>query len=77
MNEEGFEIGYFKVRSLMKELGLLIKQPGSHKYKKATVEHIDIPNELDREFKVSAPDSVWCGDITHVWAGNRWRYVAR
>lgn len=76
MNEEGFEIGRFKVRRLMKELGLVSKQPGPHKYKKATVEHVDIPNKLNREFDVSAPDKVWCGDITYVWAGNRWRYVA-
>jgi len=64
MNEEGFEIERLKVRSLMKELGLVSKQPGSHKYKKATVENVDIPNKFNREFTVSAPDKVWRGDIT-------------
>jgi putative transposase len=43
---------------------LKYKQPGSHAYKKATVERPDIPNVLDREFTVSALNEVWCGDTT-------------
>lgn len=70
MREDGIEIGRFKVRKLMS------KQPGSHADKKATVERPDIPNVLDRKFTVSAPNEVWCGDITYVWAQGRWHYVA-
>lgn len=40
MQEEGEQIGRFKVRSLMRELALISKQPGSHAYKKATVERV-------------------------------------
>ncbi|SFU15934.1 putative transposase [Pseudomonas marincola] len=69
-------MGRFKVRKLMNELNLISKQLGSHAYKKATVERPDIPNVLDREFTVSAPNEVWCGDITYVWAQGRWHYVA-
>ncbi|HBO2940826.1 TPA: IS3 family transposase [Pseudomonas aeruginosa] len=76
MREDGIEIGRFKVRKLMSEMKLISKQPGSHAYKKATVERPDIPNVLDREFTVSAPNEVWCGDITYVWAQGRWHYVA-
>lgn len=76
MQEQGSTIGRFKVRRLMKELGLICKQPGSHAYKTATVERPDIPNRLQREFDVSAPNKVWCGDITYVWAGGRWHYLA-
>lgn len=76
MREEGIEIGRFKVRKLMGEMKLVSKQPGSHAYKKATVERPDIPNVLDRKFDVSAPNEVWCGDITYVWAQGRWHYVA-
>ena len=69
MREEGTVIGgRFKVSRLMEELGLLCKQPGSHAYKQATVERVDIPNHLNREFTVEAPNQVWCGDITYVWA---------
>lgn len=60
----------------MSELGLICKQPGPHAYKQATVERPDIPNELNREFEVSEPNAVWCGDITYIWAGNRWIYLA-
>ncbi|MGZ0700652.1 IS3 family transposase [Pseudomonas piscis] len=76
MREDGIEIGRFKVRKLMNEMKLVSKQPGSHAYKKATVERPDIPNVLDREFTVTSPNEVWCGDITYVWAQGRWHYVA-
>ena len=76
LQAEGTVIGRFKVRSLMREAGLISKQPGSHRYKQATVERVDIPNRLNREFDVSGPDEVWCGDITYVWAQGRWHYLA-
>ncbi|WP_131671992.1 IS3 family transposase [Pseudomonas parakoreensis] len=76
MQEEGEQIGRFKVRSLMRELALVSKQPGSHAYKKATVERPDIPNILNRAFDVEAPNQVWCGDITYVWAQGKWHYLA-
>lgn len=50
LREEGITAGRFKVRRLMSELGLICKQPGPHAYKQATVERIDIPNHLAREF---------------------------
>ena len=31
---------------------------------------------LAREFDVPQPNQVWCGDITYVWAGGRWHYLA-
>ncbi|TWI44677.1 putative transposase [Pseudomonas duriflava] len=65
MREDGIEIGRFKVRKLIS------KEPGSHAYKKATMERPDILNVLDREFALSAPDQVWCKDITYVWTQGR------
>jgi putative transposase len=76
MRNDGVVIGRFKVRRLMREAGLICKQPGAHAYKQATVERIDIPNRLNREFDVKMPNQVWCGDITYIWAGGRWRYLA-
>ena len=76
LNDRGFEIGRFKVRRLMAELNLISKQPGSHAYKQATVERLDIPNKLNRQFDVGHPDRVWCGDITYIWTGSRWSYLA-
>ncbi|KAB0701327.1 IS3 family transposase, partial [Pseudomonas aeruginosa] len=65
LREEGVTIGRFRVRRLMRELGLVSKQPGSHAYKQATVERPDIPNRLNREFATEHPNQVWCGDITY------------
>ncbi len=76
LQAEGVAIGRYKVRKLMQELGLICKQPGPHAYKQATVERPDIPNHLDRQFNPVRPDQVWCGDITYIWAGNRWVYLA-
>ena len=76
MRDEGEQQGRFKVSSLMRELDLVSKQPGSHVYKRATVERLDIPNILNREFDVPAPNQVWCGDITYIWAQGKWHYLA-
>ncbi|MBG4488447.1 IS3 family transposase, partial [Pseudomonas aeruginosa] len=76
LREEGVTIGRFRVRRLMRELGLVSKQPGSHAYKQATVERPDIPNRLNRELATEHPNQVWCGDITYVWAQGRWHYLA-
>jgi len=76
MRDDGEPLGRFKVRSLMRKLDLVSKQPGSHTYKRATVERLDIPNILNREFDVPAPNQVWCGDITYIWARGKWHYLA-
>ena len=60
----------------MKLLGLVSNQQPKHRYKKAEQPHIDIPNRLDRQFDVDAPNKVWAGDITYVWTGERWAYLA-
>lgn len=31
---------------------------------------------LNREFTVEHPNLIWCGDVTYVWAGTRWLYLA-
>ena len=76
MRELGYQIGRFKVCNLMKEAGLASRQLGAHRYKVAQSERPDIPNLLAREFDVPQPNHVWCGDITYVWAGGHWHYLA-
>lgn len=75
LRDNGIKAGRFKVRSLMRDLGLISQQPGSHSYKNATVERPDIPNTLSRAFDVAARNQVWCGDITTIWAQGQWRYL--
>ena len=72
MNEAGFTIGRFKVRSLMREAGLKSRQPDPSPYKKYGKARVDIPNLLDRQFDVPEPNKVWRGEISYIWAGDRW-----
>jgi len=76
LREHGETIGRFKVRRLMKEASLVSKQPKPSTYRAAKVEHPEIPNYLGRQFDVQQPNHVWCGDITYVWARDRWIYLA-
>ncbi len=76
MREQGEKIGRYKVRQLMKEAGLVSKQPKPAAYKTARHERPDIPNLLNRQFQPEHPNQVWCGDITYVWTQGRWAYLA-
>ncbi|MFV8449445.1 IS3 family transposase [Vibrio campbellii] len=76
LRSENINVGRFKVQKIMHDADLVSKQPGSHKYKHAKSERPDIPNLLKREFSVAAPNRVWCGDITYIWSGSKWCYLA-
>ena len=73
---DGNKTGRYKVRSLMKEAGIRSKQPNKHKYKIAEDESRIAPNILQRQFNVAAPNQIWSGDVTYIWAGNKWLYLA-
>lgn len=77
LNELGFTIGRYKVRSLMKKHGLIVKK--KHRFKVTTdSQHTDpvAENILNREFDVTEPDKVWTTDITFVWTNEGWLYLA-
>lgn len=76
LQNEGEIIGRYKVRRLMKEANLVSKQPPRHTYKIAKEESVIAPNHLQREFTVSTPNRVWCGDVTSIWSGSEWLYLA-
>ncbi|MGT5972175.1 IS3 family transposase, partial [Escherichia coli] len=61
---------------LMKELGLVSCQQPAHRYKRGGHEHVAIPNYLERQFAVTEPNQVWCGDVAYIWTGKRWAYLA-
>ena len=76
LTQNGVPMSRYRAGRLMKYLNLSSCQPGKHQYKNARQEHTSLPNLLERQFAVPEPDRVWCGDITYIWAGNRWCYLA-
>lgn len=72
----GMTLSRYRAGRLMKALGLVSNQQRSHRYKKGKEEHLTIPNHLDRKFNSTIPNQAWCGDITFIWTGNRWAYLA-
>ncbi len=76
VTQAGTPLSRYRASRRMKQLGLVSTQPPSHAYKKAAQPHLDIPNRLNRAFDVGAPNQVWTGDITYIWTGARWAYLA-
>lgn len=64
---------------LMQEMGLFAK--GARKFRVTTdfwrskKERI-AANILARQFNVKRPNQVWCGDITYIWTGEGFMYLA-
>ena len=77
LKDDGHQIGRYKVRRLMRELGLKAKSP--RRYKVTTDSRHSFPvtaNLLDRKFDVAKPNNVWTADITYVWTFEGWMYLA-
>ena len=76
LTNEGYPLSRYRAANLMTELDLVSCQIPKHYYKKANKEHVAIPNILKRQFAVVEPDTYWCGDVTYIWTGTRWSYLA-
>ena len=75
--DQGFRIGRKRVARLMRELGLRGVCP--RKFRVTTDSDHDHPiaeNLLDRDFEASKPNEKWTTDITYVWTGEGWLYLA-
>jgi putative transposase len=71
-----FELSRYRASKLMIKLKLESCQVPQHSYKRGDNEHLEIPALLDRQFDFVEPDTVWCGDVTYIWVGNHWAYLA-
>lgn len=70
------KLSRYRTNKIMQRLGLYSCQLPKHAYKRGGNEHLNIPNHLNREFNVEAPNKVWCGDVTYIWQGDKWCYLA-
>jgi putative transposase len=75
--DQGFEIGRRRVARLMAEMGLAGLP--ARKFQTTTdSNHAKpiAPNLLDRDFTASRPNQKWATDITYIWTGEGWLYLA-
>lgn len=70
LREEGFQIGRYRVRKLMRKLGLTVTQRIAYKdttKRKATDAVAD--NLLNQNFNPVGANQVWAGDVTYLKTG--------
>ena len=76
LKEQGYAVGRYKTRTLMKEANVLSKQPGKPKFNAGYKPSEIADNILNREFTVEAPNQAWCGDVTYIWTGRCYLHLA-
>jgi len=74
--QRGTLLTRYRAKNLMSELQLTSCQLPKHRYKKSDSEHVEVPNVIDRNFKPVKPNELWCGDVTYIWTGSCWAYLA-
>lgn len=77
LREEGFKVGRYKVRSIMKKLGLKVTQRVAYKVTTQR-KHSDAvaDNLLNQNFNPVGPDEIWAGDVTYLKTNEGWMYLA-
>ena len=77
LRKEGFQIGRYRVRQRMKQLGLKVIQRRAYK---ATTRRNDshpvASNLLNQDFNPGKANQAWAGDITYLWTYEGWMYLA-
>jgi putative transposase len=77
LREEGISIGRYKVRSIMRQLNLIVVQRVAYKVTtKRKHSHLVADNILNQEFNPVYPNKVWAGDITYLRTNEGWLYLA-
>jgi transposase InsO family protein len=77
LRDDGYDVGRYRARSLMKKAGVSVKC--RKKFKRTTDSNHKLPiapNLLDRQFEVERPNMIWCADITYLWTLQGWLYLA-
>ena len=77
LRKESFSLGRYRVRRLMKRLGLRVSQRRT--YKVTTVRkhnHRVTDNLVDQHVNPKTTNQVWAGDITYLRTHEGWLYLA-
>lgn len=76
LNNQGIEIGHYKVSRLMADHGIVATCPKKPHYYRGNKAHPTTPNVLDRAFTVEQLNTHWVGDITYIRHHQGWSYLA-
>ncbi len=77
LREEGFQIGRYRTRTIMRKLGLKVQQRVAYKVTTKR-KHSDrvADNLLNQNFNPLSEDEVWAGDIRYLRTHEGWMYLA-
>jgi putative transposase len=77
LHDNGLSVGRRRTARLMRENGL--KARPKRRFKRTTDSHHAFPvapNLLDQDFSAERPNEKWGADISYVWTGEGWLYLA-
>ncbi|MFL5159816.1 MAG: IS3 family transposase [Microvirga sp.] len=77
LQDQGLPIGRRRTARLMRENGLKARQ--KRRFKRTTDSHHAFPiapNLIDQDFSADRPNQKWNADISYVWTGEGWLYLA-
>ncbi len=73
----GFPASKGRVERLMRENGIRARHKRRYKATTDSKHSLPVaPNLLDRNFAPSGPNQAWTSDITYLWTGEGWLYLA-
>ena len=77
LREEGFQIGRYRTRTIMRKLGLKVQQRVAYKVTTKR-KHSDrvADNLLNQNFNPLSEDEAWAGDNTYLRTHEGWMYLA-
>lgn len=77
LRKEGFDVGRYRTRTIMRKLGLIVRQRRAYKVT-TTRKHSDsvAGNILKQQFNPTESNTVWAGDVTYLRTHQGWMYLA-